>query len=85
MEDGKEDSTIDTFPSLSFLSARLLYYINLNCMYNLQKAIINPFYVDVMIIPIVENQMMLEITVMSVLSISNTTLSKMKRSIESNI
>ena len=43
MEDGKEDSTIDTFPSLSFLSARLLYYINLNCMYNLQKAIINPF------------------------------------------
>ena len=28
---------------MTFLSARLLYYINLNCMYNLQKAIINPF------------------------------------------
>ena len=43
MEDGKENSTIDTFPSLPFLSTRLVYYINLNCMYNLQKAIINPF------------------------------------------
>ena len=35
MEDGKEDSTTDDFPSLIFFSARLLYYINLNCMYNL--------------------------------------------------
>ena len=43
MEDGKEDSTTDNFPSLCFLSARVLYYINVNCMYNLQKAVINPF------------------------------------------
>ena len=42
MEDGKEDFTID-FPSLSFLSARVVYYINVNCMYNLQKAVIDPF------------------------------------------
>ena len=42
MEDGKEDSTID-FPSLCFLSARVIYYINVNCMYNLQKAVIDPF------------------------------------------
>ena len=43
MEDGKEDSTTDNFPSLCFLSARVLYYINVNCMYNLLKAVINPF------------------------------------------
>ena len=43
MEDGKEDSTTDNFPSLCFLSALVLYYINVNCMYNLQKAVINPF------------------------------------------
>ena len=42
MEDGKEDSTID-FPSLCFLSARVIYYINVNSMYNLQKAVIDPF------------------------------------------
>ena len=85
MEDGKENSTIDTFPSLPFLSTRLVYYINLNCMYNLQKAIINPFYVIVAIILVVENPMMLEIIAISVPSISNTTLLKMKRGIESNI
>ena len=34
----------DTFPSLTFLAARLVYYINLICcMYNIRKAIINPF------------------------------------------
>ena len=42
MEDGKGDFTID-FPSLCFLNARVVYYINVNCMYNLQKAVIDPF------------------------------------------
>ena len=47
MVDGKENFTTDdakdTFPSLCFFAARLVYYINVNCMYNLQKTIINPF------------------------------------------
>ena len=48
MADGREDFIIDddnkrTFPSLSFFTARLIYYINVNCMYNIRKAQINPF------------------------------------------
>ena len=49
MEDGKgnvftnEKKKDKDFPSLIFLAARLVYYINLNCMYNIRKAIINPF------------------------------------------
>ena len=31
------------FPSLTFLAARLVYYINVNFMYNLRKIQINPF------------------------------------------
>ena len=42
MEDGKEDFTID-FPSLCFLSARVIYYVNVNSMFNLQKAVIDLF------------------------------------------
>ena len=44
MEGGKEDSTTDNFPSLVFLSARLVYYINLNCMYNLEKTVVDTYY-----------------------------------------
>ena len=33
----------DNFPSLTFLAARLVYYINLNCMYNIRKSVLNPF------------------------------------------
>ena len=33
-----------TFPSLTFLAARFVYYLNVNCMYNIRKAQINPFY-----------------------------------------
>ena len=44
MEDGKEDFTTDSFPSLVFLSARLVYYINLNCMYNLEKTVVDTYY-----------------------------------------
>ena len=40
---GKEDSTTDTFPSLVYLSARLVYYINLNCMYNLEKTVVDNY------------------------------------------
>ena len=39
---GKDDSAIEkTFPSLTFLAARLVYYINLNCMFNLEKTVID--------------------------------------------
>ena len=31
------------FPLLTFLAARLVYYINVNFMYNLRKIQINPF------------------------------------------
>ena len=44
MEGGKEDSTTNNFPSLVFLSARLVYYINLNCMYNLEKTVVDTYY-----------------------------------------
>ena len=49
MGGGKEDFFTDddntkTFPSLSFFAARLVCYINVNCMYNIRKAQINPFY-----------------------------------------
>ena len=51
MTNGREDFFIrynvekkKTFPSLTFLAARLVYYINVNCMYNIRKAQINPFY-----------------------------------------
>ena len=51
MGDGREDFFIrysvekkKTFPSLTFLAARSVYYINVNCMYNISKAQINPFY-----------------------------------------
>ena len=51
MGDGREDFFIKyntekkkTFPSLTFFAARLVYYINVNCMYNIRKAQINPFY-----------------------------------------
>ena len=51
MGDGREDFFIrynvekkKTFPSLTFLAARVVYYINVNCMYNIRKAQINPFY-----------------------------------------
>ena len=48
MEGGNEDfftkdAKKDSFPSLTYLAARLVYYINLNCMYNIRKAILNPF------------------------------------------
>ena len=43
MENGKENSTTDNFPSLVYLSARLVYYINLNCMYNLEKTIVDNY------------------------------------------
>ena len=46
MEDGKEDSTTDNFPSLVFLSARLVYYINLNCMYDLEKTVVDTYYCE---------------------------------------
>ena len=39
----KEDSTTDNFPSLLFLSARFVYYLNLNCMYNLEKTVIDNY------------------------------------------
>ena len=38
---GKENSTIDKFPSLTFFCARLVYYINLNVLYNLEKEVAN--------------------------------------------
>ena len=41
--DGKEDSTTEKFPSLIFLSARLVYYLNLNCMYNLEKTVVDNY------------------------------------------
>ena len=51
MADGREDFFINfnnkkkkTFPSLTFFAARLVYYLNVNCMYNIRKAQINPFY-----------------------------------------
>ena len=44
MEGGKEDSTTDNFPSLTFLSTRLVYYINLNSMYNLSKTVVDTYY-----------------------------------------
>ena len=46
MEDGQEDSTIDNFPSLTFLSARLVYYLNLNCMYNLERTVVDTYYCE---------------------------------------
>ena len=46
MEDGKEDfiTKEKEFPSLLFLLARLVYYINLNTMYNLQKTVVDTYY-----------------------------------------
>ena len=38
------DKKKKTFPSLTFFAACLVYYINVNCMYNIRKAQINPFY-----------------------------------------
>ena len=41
MEDLRDDSTTKKkeFPSLLFLSARLVYYININTIYNLEKTV----------------------------------------------
>ena len=39
MVDGKEDSTIKKVPSLTFFCARVIYYINLNVIYNLEKEV----------------------------------------------
>ena len=44
--DGKEDSTTEKFPSLIFLSARLVYYLNLNFMYNLEKTVVDGYNCD---------------------------------------
>ena len=38
---GKDDSSINKFPSLMFLSSKMVYYINLNCIYNLERTVID--------------------------------------------
>ena len=43
---GKDDSSINNFPSLMFLSSRMVYYINLNCIYNLEKTVIDCWECD---------------------------------------
>ena len=41
MNKEEEEENTAKFPSLIFLSARTVLYINLNCMYNLEKAVID--------------------------------------------
>ena len=43
---GKDDSSINNFPSLIFLSSRMVYYINLNCIYNLEPTVIDCWECD---------------------------------------
>ena len=40
-EEEEEENTVVKFPSLVFLSARTVLHINLNCMYNLERAVID--------------------------------------------
>ena len=42
-EEEEEEDQKKKFPSLTFLAARLVYYINVNFMYNLRKIQVNPF------------------------------------------
>ena len=43
---GKDNSSIKNLPSLVFLSARLLYYVNVNCIYNLERTVIDCWECD---------------------------------------
>ena len=51
-ENGREDfftkhNTKDNnFPSLVFLSSRMVYYLNLNCIYNLERTVIDCWTCD---------------------------------------
>ena len=40
-ENGKDDSTTEKFPSLSFFCARMVYYIIVNCIKNIEKTVID--------------------------------------------
>ena len=45
---GKGDSSIKNngFPSLIYLSARMVYYINVNCIFNLERTVIDCWECD---------------------------------------
>ena len=45
---GKDDSSIKNnyFPSLVYLSSRMVYYINLNCIHNLERTAIDCWECD---------------------------------------